>query len=108
KVALISLAIECTFWTEKTPEGLLHLGPTIIAEGQMKKPDEWTQQIATALEQTQDSLAEAAISRDPARFNTLISGRSGIGGIYDVWRRATSLLLGKSFSAGHADVGMNR
>jgi 1-acyl-sn-glycerol-3-phosphate acyltransferase len=101
RAAIIPLAIECVFWTERTPEGLLHLGPMMIAEGPRQRPDEWTRQIALALEQAQDALAAAAMSRDPSRFETLIAGRAGIGGVYDGWRRFVAALRGEKFDPAH-------
>lgn len=104
QVAIVPFAIECTFWTEKTPEGLLHLGPLMILEGTTKRPDEWTDEIAVALEHAQDALAEAAMSRDPSRFDTLITGRACIGGVYDSWRRFTATMTGKRFDPTHGDT----
>ena len=50
---------------------------------------------------TMDQLAADALSRDPARFEPLVSGAAGIGGIYDLWRRAKALVRGEQFQPQH-------
>jgi len=35
---------------------------------------------------TMDDLARDAISRDAGRFETLIQGRTGVGGVYGWWQ----------------------
>jgi DNA-binding FadR family transcriptional regulator len=56
---------------------------------------------AAALAATMDRLAEDAIARDPARFATLLQGREGMGGIYDIWRKARAALRGERFDPRH-------
>jgi hypothetical protein len=55
-----------------------------------------------------DRLAEDAQSRDPQAFSCLVSGTVGVGGVYDLWRRAKAWLSGRRFVAAHEstrDVG---
>jgi 1-acyl-sn-glycerol-3-phosphate acyltransferase len=68
---VIPVAIEYTFWHERFPEILIRFG----------KPGE-------TLEATQDALAAEAIQQRAELFDTLLPGRVGIGGVYDLWRRA--------------------
>ena len=42
-----------------------------------------------------------AISRDPARFAELVSGKTGVGGVYDLWRRVRALITGRRFDPSH-------
>jgi hypothetical protein len=41
------------------------------------------------------------MSRDPARFDTLLIGNAGIGGVYDFWRRIKAGIRGERFTAAH-------
>jgi hypothetical protein len=66
---------------------------------------EWTDHLERALEATQDALAQEAYSRNPDRFVTLIEGKVGVGGVYDVWRRFRAWLGGRRFDAGHGGAG---
>ncbi|RUP23196.1 MAG: glycerol acyltransferase, partial [Methylobacterium sp.] len=50
-------------------------------------------------------LSADVISRDPARFRTLVSGRKGVGGLYDLWRRLAARLSGRRFDAAHRAAG---
>jgi hypothetical protein len=57
--------------------------------------------VRTALTRTQDQLAALAAARDPAPFLTVLSGRSGIAGIYGLWQRARALVTGRRYVAEH-------
>jgi hypothetical protein len=50
---------------------------------------------------TMDELAKDVISRDASRFTTLVAGRTGIGGVYDFWRRLKAKVTGQKFSTSH-------
>ena len=69
--------------------------------GASETPQVWTARIEQALEKTQDQLAEEARRRDPAAFLTVIGGTSGVGGVYDTWRRLRSAFRGESFHPEH-------
>jgi 1-acyl-sn-glycerol-3-phosphate acyltransferase len=101
---IVPLAVEYPFWNERTPEALVRFGPAIdLATAPADDPIGWTTRIETALLATQDALAAEAIARDPAAFTTLVRGRTGIGGVYDTWRRCTAWIGGRRFSAAHED-----
>jgi hypothetical protein len=98
----IPLALDYPFWTERKAEMLCAFGEPI--EGAMLAAQERearTRMLAAALAATMDRLAQDAISRDPARFETLHRGREGMGGIYDLWRRARAFARGRRFDARH-------
>ena len=61
--------------------------------------------LGEGLTATIDDLAEEAVSRDPARFHTLLWGRTGIGGIYDAGRRLRAWAGGRRFDAAHGERG---
>lgn len=76
---ILPLAIEYTHWTEKRGEALIAFGPPIETKDE--------EGIRAALTETMDRLAQDAISRDPARFQVLLEGRRGMGGLYGLWQR---------------------
>ncbi|MFO0809645.1 MAG: lysophospholipid acyltransferase family protein [Gemmataceae bacterium] len=99
---VIPVAIEYTFWTERTPECLIAFGePLRCGAGQTAR--QWTAAIADELEATQDTLATAAKSRDPRQFQAIVNGRAGIGGVYDLYRRTMALATGHRFLPEHAE-----
>lgn len=102
-VAVVPLAIEYTFWNERLPEALLSFGEPILktAGDPDKSAGEWNQELERRLEETLDRLAAVAGDRDPERFEVLSLGRTGVGGLYDRWRRVKALLRGESFDAAH-------
>lgn len=85
---ILPLALEYVFWDERTPEALAAFGaPIDVRDAPAGSARSWTRRIAEALEATQGRLAGDARSRDPARFETVVAGRVGVGGMYDAGRR---------------------
>ncbi len=99
---VVPLAVEYPFWNERCPEILVAFGPEMrIPAAPGRTAEEWTRVLERALEAAQDGLAEAAQRRDPAAFTTLLSGRVGVGGVYDLFRRVKAWLRGERFDASH-------
>jgi 1-acyl-sn-glycerol-3-phosphate acyltransferase len=101
---VVPLAVEYPFWSERLPEAVVAFGePLRIAGAPRRTANQWHAILTAALEATQNRLAAAAIERDPRRFQTLASGRTGVGLVYDTGRRLTAWLRGERFDASHAD-----
>lgn len=100
QAVILPLALEYPFWNERRPEALVHFGIPIDASATNGVP-EWTTILEAALTRTIDELAALSITRDPALFTPLLRGRSGIGGIYDLWRHAVAMLAGRRFNPAH-------
>ena len=100
--AFVPLAIEYSFWTEPRPEILVSFGePMVPATEPARTAAEWTRVFTGALETTQDELAARSCRRDPAEWLTLNRGRSGVSGIYDLWRRLSARVRGEKFAPEH-------
>ena len=97
---LLPLAIEYTFWNESRPEALARFGEP-IATGRDRSVAEWTAHLEAELARTMDALAAESARRDPALFQPLVRGQAGVGGIYDVWRRARAWAGGHRFDPSH-------
>jgi 1-acyl-sn-glycerol-3-phosphate acyltransferase len=105
RCTLVPLAAEYTFWDERLPEMLLCCGQPILVEGHENlSASEWNQKLASGLADTQDELAGLASLRDPARFETILSGRVGISGVYEGWKRFTSLVTGRAYQGSHGSI----
>ncbi len=106
----VTLAVEYTFWNERAPEALLRFGDVWTADpGRASRSSrELTALAAQSLERNMDHLAELARTRDPQRFNALIEGRKGVGGVYDLGRRLRSWARGRTFDPSHAAVGREK
>jgi len=99
---IVPLALELAFWNQRTPDALAAFGEPLDCTAHRDwSPAEWTATVESALEATQDRLAADAISRDDSRFDTLVRGRSGVGGMYDRWRRISSWVHGEQFTSEH-------
>jgi 1-acyl-sn-glycerol-3-phosphate acyltransferase len=99
---VVPIAIEYPFWNERTPEALFRIGtPLDVTEFSELSGKEWTARIESALTDAMDGLAADAMTRDPARFTTIIGGTVGVGGMYDRWRRLKSWVSGKKFDPSH-------
>ena len=100
---VIPVAVEYPFWEERTPEALVRFGePLDLSSRAGVDAHEWTKLIEAALTSAQDTLAQEAMRRDPAAFDVLVSGKVGVGGPYDWWRRAKSWMRGKRFDPAHS------
>jgi hypothetical protein len=98
----LPLAVEYVFWTERGAEALVAFGPPLRAADLAALPrPERLARLEAALTGTMDRLAADALARDPGRFDSLMEGRPGIGGVYDVWRRGKALLQGRRFDPAH-------
>lgn len=99
---VVPMAIEYPFWNERLPEVLAAFGSAIrIADAPRRTAQEWTDFLAQSLGETQDRLATAALARQPNAFRTLMRGRVGVGGVYDLVRRIGGALRGESFDVSH-------
>lgn len=101
-LTVLPLALEYTFWDERTPEVLACWGsPLRIASGRTASPRAWTEEIANRLEQTMDHLGELSRTRNRRSFELVLPGQAGIGGIYDHLRRITALVRRERFIRQH-------
>lgn len=94
----VPLAIEYVLWDERRPNILLRFGEPLALETIRTRKAEALRQSLTT---TMDALAADAVSRDPARFTTLLTGMTRINPIYDSWRRAKAMLRGQRFDPAH-------
>lgn len=98
----IPMAIEYTFWNERSPELLLRFGPPVSRTDLSQDRAARNIELERALSTTQSTLAELAIARDPDGFTTMALGRAGIGGVYDYWRRIHAKIQGRQFQERHS------
>jgi 1-acyl-sn-glycerol-3-phosphate acyltransferase len=102
RALFVPLALDYPFWSERRAEMLAAFGQPITgAELLALDREARAARFAEALAATMDRLAEDAISRDAARFETLVQGQEGMGGVYQGWRRLGALVRGKRFDARH-------
>ena len=97
----LPVALEYPFWGESRPEALARFGEPLDGSG---TPAAWHAWLEGALAETMDALAADAMARDPSPFRDLLRGQAGVGGVYDVWRRARALAGGERFSPEHMPV----
>jgi 1-acyl-sn-glycerol-3-phosphate acyltransferase len=103
-VVVLPLAIEYPFWQERYPEALAHFGtPLFVGDGREHTPEQWVTHLEAVLTETMDALAVSAQSQDADRFEVLLGGKVGVGGVYDLWRRLRALLSGRRFFGSHAE-----
>ncbi|MGK7867481.1 lysophospholipid acyltransferase family protein [Falsiroseomonas sp. E2-1-a20] len=102
----VPLALDYPFWSERKPEMLCAFGQPVSGETLAALPREARVAVLSdALAMTMDRLAQDAIARDPARFETLLQGPEGMGGIYQLWRRLRSAMKGQTFDPRHDPRG---
>ena len=97
----VPVAIEYRFWSEKLPEILALIGDPIDTGEASREPAAWTDRFERALEETLDRLRPDVESRDPRRFETILSGKSGVAPAYDLLRRMRAAATGRRYVAAH-------
>jgi hypothetical protein len=101
----VPLAFEYTFWDERLPEILASYGqPIAVADHPEYCAEEWNERLCAALLSAQDEVADLAKPCDPSRFETIISGRVGMSGVYDAWKRLVALLTGRVYLGSHGSI----
>lgn len=103
--ALLPLALEYPFWEERFPEALARFGEPLDPGELRLGAEDWTALLADRLGATQDALAADALTREAARFETVLGGNAGVGGVYDLWRRLRARARGESFRREHGAQG---
>src|SRR5262245_25819055 len=99
---VLPVALEYTFWTERTPQALARVGqPLPVEDHPGRSGKEWLAVIEDVMTRNQDALAAEAMTRDPAKFTELLGGAAGVGGIYDRWRRLKAWFRGEKFDPSH-------
>ena len=102
EATFLPLAVEYAFWDERGAEAFLAFGPPLSAAELLALPrPERLTRLEVALTAALDRLSDDVMTRDPARFATLLAGRRGVGGVYDGWRRLAAALTGRRFEPGH-------
>lgn len=95
EATFVPLAIDYAFWNERRPNLLLRFGKPIPAEVLTDSTKAaTTARLGSALAEAMSTLAEAAQSREPRRFKTLLEGRLGFAGLHDLWCRARAATAG--------------
>lgn len=98
------LAIEYAFWEERLPEVCVNFGEPIVFTHEQAKQlgaDTVNYQLEQQMQSAQQELAGAVIARDSAQLRVLNLSESGVGGVYDLWRRARALLRGQRLVLEH-------
>lgn len=101
RVTVLPLALEYPFWEERSPEALARFGEPLHVRGSDRNGTGWTVLLESRLAAIQDALASEALARDASRFEVLVGGRAGVGGVYDLWRSVRARLRGETFRPEH-------
>jgi hypothetical protein len=99
-IVAIPLAIECPFWTERLPEALCRFGMPLDSRDGCSVAS-WHARLEEELTRTMDALVSDAMARDPSRFELILRGQSGVGGVYDLFRPARAAARSERFEPEH-------
>jgi len=99
---VIPMALEYQFWEERLPVCIIRFGDP-FRPSQLKDWDKpaWNENLNQRLRQTQQALAQAAIARNLAAFQSIMIGKVGAGMFYDTMRRLKSWMRREKFRAEH-------
>jgi 1-acyl-sn-glycerol-3-phosphate acyltransferase len=100
----IPLAIEYVFWEERLPEVCFNFGdPIVLTREQAERlgPRAVNQQFERRMEETQSELATTTVARETAKLRVLSRQATGVGVVYDLWRRTRAVLRGQTFQPEH-------
>lgn len=103
---LVPLAIEYTFWNERSPEALLLIGDPIHVDGERAESIE--PRLKAALEGGMEALKGMAVARNPAAFESTLSFHAaGTGGMYALAQRLRAFVLRRPYHAEHTPSRQN-
>lgn len=98
----LPLAIEYAFWQERGAETFLAFGEPIKGADLLAlSREERRSRLETELTAVLDRLSADVASRDPDRFDVILGGKAGVGGVYDLWKRTVAALRGQRFDPAH-------
>ena len=102
----LPLAIEYTFWEERTPEVLLAFGTPLFTQQHQNScgSDDWAGAFERTLQDTQDMLALAAQRRQAEEWEVLLRGATGTTPVYDAWRRVRASIGRERFQREHSEL----
>jgi 1-acyl-sn-glycerol-3-phosphate acyltransferase len=107
QAVILPLALEYPFWRERYPEALARFGPIIVREqGVRRTVREWRTCIEEALSSAQDALAVEAERRVHADFETLVSGKTSVGGVYEYGRSLRARMNSERSGPEHGSPGV--
>jgi 1-acyl-sn-glycerol-3-phosphate acyltransferase len=99
---VVPLAIEYTFWNESRPVALCSFGEQVnIDQLGNFSASQCNERFERALTRAMDQLSVLSMQRDPRHFRPLLRGTSGVGGIYDGFRRLRAWSKGQTFDSAH-------
>ena len=99
---VLPLAIEYSFWLDRGAEAFIAFGPPIQARDLLAlRRGARLQRLQETLTSLVDQLSADVQTRDPTRFQIVLAGHSGIGGVYDRWRRLVATVRGRAFDPSH-------
>lgn len=104
RAVFLPLAVEYSFWEERTPEVLLAFGTPLFTQQHQNScgSDDWVDALERTLEDAQNALAAAAQRRDATEWEILAHGRAGTTPFYDAWRRIRASLRREKFQPEHS------
>lgn len=98
----VPLGLEYAFWVERGAEAFVAFGDPVRGRDLLGLPRAARRdRLEADLTAVLDRLSADVRSREPERFESLLEGRSGVGGVYDVWRRLKAALRGEAFDPAH-------
>ncbi|HMB10135.1 MAG TPA: lysophospholipid acyltransferase family protein [Saliniramus sp.] len=98
----VPVALEYGFWEQRGGEAFVAYGDAISGDdlAGMERAARLSY-LEDALTRIADRLSEDVITRDPARFDALIEGKAGVGGIFDFTKRILARLKGERYDPAH-------
>ncbi|MEO8725478.1 MAG: lysophospholipid acyltransferase family protein [Acidobacteriaceae bacterium] len=93
----IPLALDYTFFEESKPEVLARFGPPL-------PPHSDKTALTAALARELEFVTCSAITRNVDSYLSILSGRAGVGGIYDCYRELSAHFTGARFTPEHAAI----
>jgi 1-acyl-sn-glycerol-3-phosphate acyltransferase len=102
----VPVAIEYGFWEQRGGEAFVAYGEAMVGADLAGMEREARRlHLEDALTRVADRLSADVVTRDPERFISLLEGKAGVGGIFDLTKRILARLRGERYDPAHGRRG---
>lgn len=106
RVHLLKILVRYDFWIDQQPEIVISILPveTVLPAGGSVYRESLTDRVSAEMTAALGRLGDIVKYRKTDQLKTLLNSERGTNGLYDAYRQAKAVCLGRPFRKSHAEV----